>query len=284
MNFEKIKGSAKKVEEQFYKIDFKFIKTIILSSVFLVVGILFCVLQNKALEYVEMATALISLAIGAVYIFIYCLANTSYHDSIAFFKALIASGVGIVLLMVPSIFTIAIGVLAVIFGVLQIIAAIKAKTLNQPEFVFDLVFGIVLTVFGGGIAVLAGTKIAGDILTILTGVLLILKGGSDLVFSIIVKINSIQKPQKDNATQEEFDIDAREAQLKTILEMEKAAYFKEMQKEKAKNDQVDKIQEPQEIQESEITEESKRDKIEIEKAKSQKKDDNRPDISDILDN
>ena len=183
----------------------------IVASLCLIVGILFCVIPTQTLDAIRTISLIAFLLVGFVSTIIYCLAPSGYHNM----KWLGVGGfcivIGILLVYVVPAFVIGLAILMIIGGGQNVWTGIKEfKNTNDKKLFFEIIFGGIVVALGIVSLVLSSTKLAENIVMIVVGSMLILKGIFDfvLLFSLKKQTTSatdLTKNQPASTDEEQFE-------------------------------------------------------------------------------
>ena len=187
------------------------IKSIIMASVCVVFGLLFCIIPIKMLAFLETASFIILFGYGVLMILSYCVVNTEVREPIKLLKASIALGLGILLICINSVLVICLGLIIVISGALYIRAAVIDKKNNDKNWWTSLVIGIVLVLLGVTVAILYNTAVAENIVMIFYGIIIIIDGILRLVYTFILHREVKILLSKDNEEQTAEEIENAKA-------------------------------------------------------------------------
>ena len=182
----------------------------IVASLCLIVGILFCVIPTQTLGAIQTISMIAFLAIGFIATIIYCLAPEGYHNMKWLGLGVVFIGLGLLLVYVSAAFVIALALLLILSGAINLYNGIKKyKVSKQKDLWFEMIFGAVVAILGLTALVLSSTKLAENIVMIVFGVLLILKGVFDIVLLFALKketvsIKSLINSQAESEQPEEI--------------------------------------------------------------------------------
>ena len=182
----------------------------IVASLCLIVGILFCVIPTQTLGAIQTISMIAFLAIGFIATIIYCLAPEGYHNMKWLGLGVVFIGLGLLLVYVSAAFVIALALLLILSGAINLYNGIKKyKVSKQKDLWFEMIFGAVVAILGLTALVLSSTKLAESIVMIVFGVLLILKGVFDIVLLFALKketvsIKSLINSQAESEQPEEI--------------------------------------------------------------------------------
>ena len=183
----------------------------IIASVCLIVGILFCVIPTQTLGAIQTISMIAFLAIGFIATIIYCLAPEGYHNMKWLGIGVVFIGLGLLLVYVSAAFVISLALLIILSGAVNLYRGIKQyKSDKQKDMWFEIVFGAVIALLGLAALILSSTKIAENIVMIMFGVMLILKGVFDIVLLFVLKkegvsIKGIIKSQSETEQTKEIE-------------------------------------------------------------------------------
>ncbi len=156
-------------------------KKTILTFCYILLGILFCVLLSKMFNFVEYVLCYILLVAGIVCIIIYSLMSVDDKSFGMLAFGIIAVVIGFFMLLWPRFFGIALSAIICYSGVSLIISALKQRQRKEQGWVTEFVIGIIVTTLALVTAILSGTNVAKNILSIFIGVMLLINGGFELV-------------------------------------------------------------------------------------------------------
>lgn len=179
---------------------------IIMSAVYIIFGILFCVLPNQMLGILETIIAFCCLVYGCFFMFVYLVTPDVFRDYETIIKSVLAIVIGLLLVFVKSFFVMAIGVLLAMTGVKDILNARAYKLLDDKKWWSDLVVGIILIVAGVALFVLCNTSVATKIVMIFMGLTLIIDGVANLAFIFVVhkNIKQLVGSEKEKSPDDDF--------------------------------------------------------------------------------
>lgn len=162
------------------------LKTTIFTIIYLIFGLLFCIMPTKMFNFAESILCGGLLVVGFVCIVIYAL----MPGDIRMFKLLIygifALVLGLFMLMLAKFFGIILSVIIGASGVNMIIDAVKEKKLGTKTWITDLVIGIVVTALAVVTIVLSGTNVIKNMIAVFFGIMMLIEGIYDLVQLILI--------------------------------------------------------------------------------------------------
>lgn len=151
------------------------------SILFVVFGILFCVLSQTMLGFIETVICLALIVYGAFFLLVYCLIDSDTRETKSVIKGVGAIAIGLLIIFIPAFFMSAIGAIIAGYNALLIARAKNMKESKMEGWKSVLVSSITFTVLGVGLIVIAIVKVPSLALMIYLGVTLILQGGYNLV-------------------------------------------------------------------------------------------------------
>ena len=160
--------------------DKKQLTTFGLSILFVVFGILFCVLSQTMLGFIETVICLALIVYGAFYLLVYCLIDSDSRETSSVIKGVGAIALGLLIIFVPAFFMSAIGAIIAGFNALLIVRAKNMKESKMEGWKSVMASSITFVVLGVGLIVLAIVKVPNIVLMIVLGVTLISQGAYNL--------------------------------------------------------------------------------------------------------
>lgn len=151
------------------------LKKTILCVIYLVFGLLFCIIPNKMLGFVESALCLILIIVGVFCVLVYSLMPSDDKDMKLLIFGILTLLLGFLSLIISKFFAIFLSILIGLNGVILIIDALKLRKL-QKEWISDFIVGIVVCVFSLIVIVLSSTSFSRNILAVFLGVILLING------------------------------------------------------------------------------------------------------------
>lgn len=224
------------------KLEKEQIKPVLIYSVFIILGLLFCLLPGRMMNTIETLVCVGLLIYGLINIFAYCLVSSDIRDPMKLLIGAITTAIALLLIFVNAIFIIAIGLVIVCSGVNYILSAIKDKKLKNKKWWIGLIVGILIAALGVTVVVLCNTKIARQIVMIIFGSALIVDGIIKLIFMFALKkeikfelLN--RKDKNEDVIEPEFEVKEQEEKMQKEEKItEKSAKNKEKIEENAKNE------------------------------------------------
>lgn len=189
------------------------------SILFVVFGILFCVLSQTMLGFIETAICLALIVYGAFFLLVYCLIDSDTRETKSVIKGVGAIAIGLLIIFIPSFFMSAIGAIIAGYNALLIARAKNMKESKMEGWKSVLISSITFTVLGVGLIVIAIVKVPSLVLMIYLGVTLILQGGYNLVKMYVAdkKKNKIVFAEGDTSA-----IKTAESQAEPVAEVAEA--------------------------------------------------------------
>lgn len=218
------------------------IKAIILSSIFIIFGVLFCAMPTKMMTTIETVVCVALIVYGVVNIFVYCLVNSESKEISRLLKGALATGIAILLMFVGAIFVFCLGLIVVLSGVVYIVSAVKDKKANDKKWWTGLVVGIALSVAGLAISILFNTKIAQNIVMVVFGITLIADGIIRLIYIFVAhrELHSILSRMKEVEGEETIE---SEFAVKEVKEEKTQIEPKKEEKIAEKSEKISKKEE-----------------------------------------
>ena len=217
------------------------LKNTLLTFIYLIAGIMFCVLPTKMFNFVETALCFVLLVVGIVCIIIHSLLSTEDKPLKLLIYGIVGVGLGLCML-VPRTFGVLLSIIIGYSGVSMIISGLKIKKTGQKTWITDFVIGIVVTTLSVTTVVLSliGSSVGKNILAIFFGVILLING-----IYLLVQMISIILKEKEN-------------KKKSLIE--KATANDEVAEEK--QEQVETAPEPKQEEKVEVVQDSQDDEAE----------------------
>lgn len=177
------------------------LKTTILTMVYLIFGVLFCLAQVKIFNYVESALCFVLLFCGIACIVIYALMSSDDKDFKLFIYGIIAAVFGFLMILFSSFFGIFLAIIIGYNGVVLIIQSLKDKSKLNKTWITSFVIGIIVVVLAIITIILSGTNAAKKILSLFFGIMLLVEGIYNLIQLIQMAVR-----EKKNKNKTEVDI------------------------------------------------------------------------------
>lgn len=187
------------------------IKAIVLSSICIIFGMLFCILPSKMMTAIEVVVCATCFVYGVVNLLIYCLVNSESRELAKLLKGTLAIGVAILLMFVGAVFVFCLGLIIVLSGVLYIVSSIKDRKNGDKKWWLGLIIGIALSIAGLSVAILFNTKLAQNIVMVIFGITLIADGVIRLLYVFVAHkelhaiLSKIQENSEENI-EPEFEV------------------------------------------------------------------------------
>lgn len=164
-------------------------KILIISTLCVIFGVLFCCLSGTMLDTMKTVLASVVLVYGGICMVCYCVVSLEIRNVTTLMHALVSISLALLVLFISSFFVSAVAGVIAIFGIVRVVGEVKSKKQKGNFLVSMLVVGIVEIVSSVVLIVFANVNMSVAVVTIYTGVLLILEGLMNLV-SIYVTIKS----------------------------------------------------------------------------------------------
>lgn len=129
------------------------------SILFVVFGILFCVLSQTMLGFIETAICLALIVYGAFFLLVYCLIDSDTRETKSVIKGVGAIAIGLLIIFIPAFFMSAIGAIIAGYNALLIARAKNMKESKMEGWKSVLISSITFTVLGVGLIVIAIVKV-----------------------------------------------------------------------------------------------------------------------------
>lgn len=175
------------------------VQTLLPPCLFIVFGILFCVIPNEFLSIVETILAVGLIGYGLVCVILYCFTSSQFRNTSHLVLAVITICLGFLVSLIPSFFIFGIGLIVLTNGIARIKIANDLKVAEVSKWWIELIFGIVILLIGLVIVVMCNTKIAREILMIIFGVSLLVNGILSFVsyFILDFKLKKLNEKQQN---------------------------------------------------------------------------------------
>ena len=175
---------------------------LILSAVCVICGILFCIFSQSMVEFLRTVICVVVLIYGAFYLVSYSVLSLEDKDVSALIQAVLAIGLGLFVIFIPSFFVMAICFMIIICGLAKLYNVVKAKKENNVLVKDKLVIGVTECVIALALVVLCNTPVPALLVNIYLGVMLILEGVTTLI-RLWLEINGAQYKLKTTDEVEE---------------------------------------------------------------------------------
>lgn len=219
------------------------LKNTLLTFIYLIAGVMFCVLPTKMFNFVETALCFVLLVVGIVCIIIHSLLATEDKPLKLLIFGIVGVGLGLCMMLVPRTFGVLLSIIIGYSGVSMIISGLKIKKTAQKTWITDFVIGIVVTSLSVTTIVLSliGSSVGKNILAIFFGVILLINGIYLLVqmISIILKEKENKKKSLiENATANDEVVEEKQEQAEQIEEPKQEENTEELQE--SQDDEAEK--------------------------------------------
>lgn len=174
------------------------IKLTLSATIYLVLGVLFCVFLNRMVDFSESAICFVFLIAGAVLLIVYGLLPADAKIFKVLVYALVMLIVGLLILFVRKFFIFALAAMIAFGGIQSIMDAIKEKKENKP-WITQLIIGCIIVALAIAVIVLSGTNTAKNIIAIFLGITFLIEAVIEIV--ALVKIVKLAKAQEKNKAQ-----------------------------------------------------------------------------------
>ena len=179
------------------------IKLLLSAVIYFVLGVLFCTLLGRMVEFAETAICFVFVILGTVFLLIYGLLPGDGKILQLLIYGIVLLGVGLLILMFRTFFIIALSFVIAYGGIQSIMSSIKLKKQNQ-KWKGELITGSVIVALALAVVILNGTNIASNIIAIFLGVTFLIEATFEAV--AIVKLVKLAKNIPDeNKTEELVD-------------------------------------------------------------------------------
>jgi hypothetical protein len=176
------------------------VNSVVLSCVFIVLGLLFCIVPNKSLSIIETIASVCLIAFGVVSLFLYCFTPILFRDSSSLVNAILAICLGLLISFIPSFFVFGVGLVVAFNGLERFGYSLDLKEVGDKKWWIDCVSGIIIFALGITTVILCNTSVASSILMIYFGISIILDGviNLTLIFALHREITKVKKFVKSN--------------------------------------------------------------------------------------
>ncbi len=180
------------------------LKAIIISSVALVLGVLFIVLKEEMLGLLQTVVCFALLAFGIIEIVIYCFLNTEDRDYSKLIIGAVATVLALLLIFIGILFVIILGLIVAISGVMFIKSSIDDKKEGDKQWWISLIIGVLFLILGVSVAILYNIEVLKNIIMIIFGATLIFEGIMGFVFVFILhKVIRLNFGKREKSAEEE---------------------------------------------------------------------------------
>ncbi len=178
------------------------LKNILMTTVYVVFGVLFLVMPVRILTFTESVLCFILLGAGILCILVYSIMSTEDKNFKVMLFGVIAVILGMCMMFVSRFFGIFLSILVALGGVSLLLSGIKLKQEKQKTWITDFVVGIVIIALSITAIVLSGTNVAKRILGIVFGVILLTNGIYAVVNWIVLSSKSKKKKSLIDGSEE----------------------------------------------------------------------------------
>lgn len=196
------------------------LKKTILSLVYLVFGVMFCVMPTKMFNFVESALCFVLLIVGIVGILVYSVLSAEDKEVKILLWGIVGLALSICMFLEQRLFGIILSLIIGLGGVGMIISGLKLKKAKNIQWVTDFVIGVVVTALAVATIVLSGTKVAENIIAVFFGIMCLINGIYSIVeLILLVKKESKQaneKPADEKETEEQTTEETHEEKLEKV--------------------------------------------------------------------
>ncbi len=197
------------------------LKAIIISSIALVLGVLFIVLKEEMLGMLQTVVCFALLAFGIIEIVIYCFLNTEDRDYSKLIFGAIATVLALLLIFIGILFVIILGLIVAASGVVFIKSSIDDKKAGDKQWWITLIIGILFLILGIAVAILYNISVLKNIIMIIFGATLVFEGIMGFVFVFILhKVIRLNFGKKEKSA-EEGSAEETETEEKVEIETKK---------------------------------------------------------------
>ena len=202
------------------------LKAIIISSVALVLGILFIVLKDEMIGMLQTIACFTLLVFGIIQIMVYCFLNTENKDYSKLIIGAVSTLLAVLLIFVNILFVIILGIIVAISGIVFIKSAIDDKKSGDKQWWITLAVGILFLILGISVAILYNIDVLKSIIMIIFGITLIIEGIMGFVFVFIlhkvIRLNFLKKDteesKEDEFVKENNEIEGKEEKSQKSIE------------------------------------------------------------------
>lgn len=176
------------------------VRLIAMSCLFIIFGILFCVIPNKSLSVIETISAVCLIVFGLISLFSYCFTPILFRDSSTLVKSIVAIMLGLLISFIPTFFVFVVGLIVAFNGLERFGYALDVKEVGDKKWWIDFIAGLIIFALGVTAVILCNTSVASNIVMIYFGISLILDGLINiiLIFALHREIAKVKKFVKSN--------------------------------------------------------------------------------------
>ncbi len=162
------------------------LKKSILCLVYLILGVMFCIMPVKMFSFVESTLCFVLLIVGVIGILSYSILSAGDRSVKVILCGIACLILSIFMILVPRLFGIIVSIIIGFGGACLIVSGIKLKKQKKVQWISDLVVGIIVTLLAVLTIILSGTNSAKKIIAIFFGAMCLLNGIYSLVNLIIL--------------------------------------------------------------------------------------------------
>ena len=151
----------------------KNVQMLIISIICVIFGVLFCVLAQTMLNFLQTVLCIILLLYGGFHLVSFCVIAYEDKQVSTFFHGIVPFAVGMLLIFVPSFFVNAFGAIVLVLEILRLIVAVKHK---KQYWIINLIASIFFMIASIVLIVLCNVKINQYVVMVILGAILILEG------------------------------------------------------------------------------------------------------------
>lgn len=203
------------------------LKSTIYSLVYLVFGLLFCIMPAKMFNFVESALCFVLLIAGIICVLIYSLMSIEDKEFKMLLYGIVGLVLGICMFLFQRLFGIILSIVIGLGGVSMIVSGIKGKKTKNPQWIADFVIGLIVTTLAITTIVLSGTEVAEKIIAIFFGIMCLING----IYSLVGLILLIKKEGKQTSSE---DSEETKSETQEKVETEKVEESEDLKTEETK--------------------------------------------------
>lgn len=182
------------------------LKKTIFCILYLVFGLMICILPSRMFNFVETALCIILIFAGIFCILVYSLMPSDAKMFKMLIYGIVSLGFGFLMLFVAKFFAIFLSALIGINGVILIIDAMKEKKQIKQGWIASFVIGIVVTVFALAVMILSGTSVSRNLLAVFFGIIFLING---IYLAVDLGIIISKSSKIANTEQEKIEVDGK---------------------------------------------------------------------------
>ena len=234
------------------------IKAIVLASISIVLGVLFCIFRLEMLGALETIACMALLIYGVIEVVIYCVVNTENREFITLLKGALATALALLIIFVGAVFVVILGLIIVFSGAIYIVSAVKDKKEKISGWLFGFVIGVFLVLSGLAVAILYNTKIAANIVMTIFGITLLFDGIVRLIYVFLAHKTLYMFVSKDEGEEiKEVEANVQNIENSDVIEHENIVTKEEKDNRKEKTEKKKKEKKLKPEKAEEIVEEDK---------------------------